>query len=519
MIFSEIRPDYDIVIAGGGVTGAGLFHLAVKKGYSVLLLDAQDFAWGTSSRSSKMVHGGLRYLKQGKFLLTKSSVRERERLLKTYSGLVTPLDFIMPVFRHYGPSKSAMKFGLSLYSLMAGKRQHKTFSKKETIQLIPQVKKDTLISAVGFKDAQVDDARLVLRLLADAASLGGHALNYTKVETVVRDIKGKVSAIRITDQESGETKEIKTKVLINATGPFAEKLHPSPQKDFHIRPLRGSHLAFPKSLFPVDRVVSFIHPKDSRPVFIFPWENVVILGTTDVDHKKNINMEPKVEFEEAVYLLEGLYHILPGLKISLDDCISSFAGVRPVLSKKKKAASKESREHVVWKEKGLITITGGKLTTFNLLARDALKAASSFLPKKKLKAVNQDLVNTTAKGIDENKIDSYKRLKARYGNTANQIIESYDGSLFVPVEKTTTLWVELCHAAEHENVRHLSDLLLRRVRIGLLLKQGGAHILDQVETIVGPYLNWDSNKWEMEKQTYIALWQNHYSVPKARPKN
>ncbi|MBU2628813.1 MAG: FAD-dependent oxidoreductase, partial [Proteobacteria bacterium] len=158
----DIKTEYDMVVAGGGITGAGVFHAAVKKGFRVLLVEAKDFAWGTSSRSSKMVHGGLRYLKQGRFLLTKAAVKEREQLLKDYPGLVTPLKFILPMFDHYGPSRASMKIGLSLYSFMAKENQHESFSKAEVLKAVKGIRTDNLLSAVGFKDAQVDDARLVL---------------------------------------------------------------------------------------------------------------------------------------------------------------------------------------------------------------------------------------------------------------------------------------------------------------------------------------------------------------------
>ncbi|MBU8911810.1 MAG: FAD-dependent oxidoreductase, partial [Desulfobacterales bacterium] len=190
MKFSDINKEYDMIVVGGGINGAGIFYEAVKKGYHVLLAEAKDFAWGTSSRSSKMVHGGLRYLKQGKFLLTKAAVKERERLLKQYPGLVTSLQFIMPVFDDYGPSRSSMKIGLSIYSFMAGEKQHKSYTKTEVMEKIPGIRKENLVSAVGFKDAQVDDARLVLRLIYEGCRLGGTALNYTKVTGIERDQKG-----------------------------------------------------------------------------------------------------------------------------------------------------------------------------------------------------------------------------------------------------------------------------------------------------------------------------------------
>jgi len=513
----DINREYDIIVAGGGVTGAGIFYEAVQKGYRVLLLEAEDYAWGTSSRSSKMVHGGLRYLKQGKFLLTKTAVKERERLLKEYPGLVTPLKFIMPVFDHYGPSRASMKIGLSIYSFMAGEKQHKSFSRSEVIKKIPGIRQKNLISAVGFKDAQVDDARLVLRLINEGCSLGGTALNYTKVTGIQRNRKGHLAEVSAMDKESLTSVEIKTKVLINATGAFAEALHPFPMKKSHIRPLRGSHLIFPKSIFPLDRVISFIHPQDLRPVFLFPWEGSILLGTTDVDHDQDTKMEPFVTMKEADYLMEGLKHILPNLDLSLDDCISSIAGVRPVLSKKKKAASRESREHVVYRDKGLITVTGGKLTTFRMLANDALKAAKSYLPKPTIPNVVHRIKDQPWDEIDQ-KIPKglQKRFLGRFGPSGCQVISQYDEGLFCPIENTKSLWVEIVYAAEHENITHLSDLLLRRVRIGLLLPKGGINLLERIETLCKPYLSWDNKKWDMEKKAYIKLWKTCYAPPQKK---
>lgn len=510
--------EFDLVIIGGGVTGAGVFHEAVNMGLNTLLLEAKDFAWGTSSRSSKMVHGGLRYLKQGKFLLTRSAVKERERLLKAYPGLVTPLNFLMPIYGDCGPSKSAMKIGLSIYSFLAGQKQHQSFTKKETLEFNSLIRDENLISAVGFKDAQVDDARLVLRLINDACLAGGTALNYTKVTQIERDRFGNVAGVNALDNETGREFEFKTKAVINATGAWAEHFHPSPEKGLHLRPLRGSHLIFPREILPLDRVVGFVHPEDSRSIFIFPWNGSNILGTTDVDHENNLETEPFITDKEASYLLEGLKFIMPGLDISLKDCVSSIAGIRPVLSKMKKSASDESREHVVWVDKGLVTVTGGKLTTFRLLALDALKAARKYLPKHlknkppnktQFKAQGSDMADDFLQ-LPENVRQS---LVGRYGQMASKMLKHNDKNLFTPIAGTSTLWVELCHAAEHEQVHTLADLMLRRVRIGLLLPHGGKAYLDEIETICKEFLPWDKDKWADEKKAYLDLWQKFYSPP------
>jgi len=502
MTCEQLRGSYDVVIVGGGVTGAGVFHQAVNMGLKALLVEAKDFAWGTSSRSSKMVHGGLRYLKEGKFLLTRSAVMERQRLLSVYPGLVTPLEFIMPIYKDLGPSKTTMKTGLSIYSFMAGERQHQNLTRDIALNMIPGLRSDNLYSAVGFKDAQVDDARLVLRLIFDACDAGGHAFNYTKAMDIGRDSRGRVRAVTLRDSETGREKEIQTRVVINATGAFAEALHPSPVKGFHIRPLRGSHLIFPGNACDLDRVISYIHPRDNRPVFLFPWEGCLVLGTTDVDFNGDLETDPGITCDEHDYLMEGLDFILPGLGLSPDQALASIAGVRPVLSKKKKAASKESREHVVWGDKGLVTVTGGKLTTFSLLARDALKAASPCLPGKgKGKGRLEPVPRKTDPGLSTRAL----RIQGRYGKRAAGLAEGQC------IESTLTLWSELEHGARAEQIRHLPDLMLRRVRIGLLLPRGGMDIMDQIRKRVAPFLDWDNTRWGQEIRDYSRLWEVSYS--------
>lgn len=524
---NDLSASYDLVIVGGGVTGAGLFHEASRRGFSPLLVEARDFAWGTSSRSSKMVHGGLRYLRQGKLLLTRSSVRERQHLLSAYPGLVTPLEFIMPLYDNHGPSRTAMKMGLSLYSLMAGKKQYQTFSRARILELLPGISQDHLKAGVGFRDAQVDDARLVLRLIFDGCDLGGHALNYTRVQGIERKKNGDVAGVTLEDTETGQALQVKTAVVMNATGVFAESLHPLPMKGFHIRPLRGSHLVFPGNLFPLDRVLSFFHPQDHRPIFLFPWEGCVFLGTTDVDHSNDIFQEPRITQDEADYLMAGLAHILPKMDLSLDNCIASLAGIRPVLSQKKQAPSKESRDHVVWKDKGLVTVTGGKLTTFRLLAADALKAARNYLP----------LVPKSRPGAGQGRVPGEKagrtkpatsasvpdlaglspqaslRLLGRYGARVPALTRGCQSRDFSPIAPTQTLWAELIHGARNEQIRHLSDLLLRRVRMGLFLPQGGMDLMEEIQSRISPFLDWDGERWTLEKQAYQELWQRAYAPP------
>lgn len=531
MRLADTHDAYDLVIAGGGVTGAGVFSLAVAMGYRPLLVEKNDFAWGTSSRSSKMVHGGLRYLKQGRFLLTRGAVRERERLLCTYPGLVTPLEFFLPVYRSRGPSRPVMAAGLNIYSFLAGQKQHQTFNRADALARVPELTPEGLVSAFGFKDAQVDDARLVLRLIFDAVDRGGHALNYTAATGLLRDRKGRVAGISLEDWDSGRTKEIRTRAVINATGPFAETLHPSPVKGLHIRPLRGSHLIFPGSLMPLDRVVSFLHPRDRRPVFLFPWQGALVLGTTDVDHGGPLATEPGISRQEANYLLEGVETLFPGKGFSDDAAVAAISGIRPVLSRGKKSASGESREHMIWKDRGLVTVTGGKLTTFGLLARDAIRAAATWLPREPAErqvsqfvepwpiekpTVEKDHAETplvTVGRMDDVGIseEASQRLAGRLGERLPRLAPLMTSENRQCIPGTETLWAELAHGAAGEMVRHLPDLLLRRVRIGLLLPGGGFGMMDEIRRRLSPFLDWDEKRWADEIADYKKIWEQAHS--------
>jgi len=518
MTISGLKTDWDMIVIGGGITGAGLFREAARMGLSVLLLEQKDFAWGTSSRSSKMVHGGLRYLIEGKILLSMASVKERQRLLAEAPGLVDPLNFLLPAYGTHGPSKRLLHLALVLYSLMARKKQHTCLSAEQTRERVPLIQTDHLDGGFSFQDAQADDARLVLRLILEGCAEGGTALNYTRVCKLERNQAGKVAALIAEDAETREALELRTSVVVNATGVWAENLHPCPVKGFHLRPLRGSHLIFPGKLFALDTVLSFFHPADARPVFLYPWEGCLLLGTTDVDHVDPLDRDPSITQEEAAYLMEGLRFVLPGLKMSEKDCISSIAGVRPVLSKGEKEASKESRDHVVWEDNGLVTVTGGKLTTFRLVAYDALKVAGKYLPRLFLQKKSSIFDRPVEKEMEDEKLSLFpqnvrQRLYGRYGSMAERIMTTQEKEDCSFVPGTSTLWCEMAFAAAHERVRHLSDLLLRRVRIGLLLPGGGKEHLGRIERLCRSALSWDDSRWAREKKLYFEEWQKYYAPP------
>ncbi|UCF94283.1 MAG: glycerol-3-phosphate dehydrogenase/oxidase [Desulfobacterales bacterium] len=516
MTLKEIPEKWDLIVIGGGITGAGILREATRLGLRVLLVEQKDFAWGTSSRSSKLVHGGLRYLKEGHFLLTKIAVEEREQLLKEAPGLVEPLGFLLPVYEDQRPGRRMLKVGLSLYDLMARERQHRFYDAAEFAKRLPRVKREGLIGGFFFIDAQVDDSRLVLRLINEAVASGACALNYSAVTAIHRNALEEVVGVRVMDTETGEARDLVTPAVINATGCWAERLHPSPEPHRHLRPLRGSHLVFPAGSLPVSQGLSFVHPADQRVVFIIPWAGAILVGTTDLDHTENLSREPTITEAEVLYLMEGVKAIFPSLEISLKDCLAAFAGIRPVLSEGKRPPSEESREHVVWINKGLVTVTGGKLTTFRRLAWDALKAAKPFLPPAKVNGQRDSIFfevpdkPAQAYGLGA---QVWRRLYGRYGQAATSLVRSAAPQDLSLIPGTHTLWAELPFVARHEQVRHLGDLLLRRVRIGLLAPAGGKPYLKRIRKLCQPVLPWDRKRWRKEIRLYLDHWNQVHALP------
>ncbi len=513
----SLQDTWDLIIIGGGITGAGILRESIRMGLRVLLVEEKDFAWGTSSRSSKLVHGGLRYLKEGKFLLTKAAVEEREHLLNDAPGLVEPLVFLAPIYKGHGLGKWALETGLSIYDLIAQKRQHKYFEADAFSRISPHIEKNGLLGGFRFFDAQVDDARLVLRLMNESIALGAEALNYTRAAEIRRNANGEVIGAVIEDTETHAKKAVSAKAVINATGVWAERLHPSPKAKLHLRPLRGSHLIFPSSVIPIKEAVSFVHPVDKRPLFVIPWENVIFIGTTDLDHTEDISHEPYMSAEEGLYLMEALQSLFPSLSISFKDCLSCYAGIRPVLSKGKLEPSEESREHVVWVKKGLVTITGGKLTTFRRLAHDALNAAKPFLPPVQFPEPDEAIFSRVPAGPPDPDVglskETWRRLYGRYGMSAEELVKSASPEDLNFIPGTLTLWAEIPFTAQHERIRHLDDLLFRRVRAGMLTPKGGKAYLKRIKKMCAPVLPWDRKQWKNEMKNYLDLWNRIYGLP------
>ncbi len=505
---------WDLLIIGGGVTGAGILLEAARHGLRALLVEQRDFASGASSTSSKLVHGGLRYLKQGKLRLTRDSVHEREHLLQVAAGLVTPQSFAFPVYRGRPPGRALFAVGLALYDLMAGQRTQHYYAADEFLRRTPHIEQAGLQGGFCYADAKTDDARLVLRVLEEAITAGGTALNYMEV-TQLQRTRGKVHGAQLRDATNGAVHEISAGVVINATGAWGDGLRAVTHARPRLRPLRGSHLIFPAWRLPVAQAVGLLHPQDGRPVFAFPWEGVTLVGTTDVDHH-DMREEASIAPAEVAYLMAAVQFQFAPLGLTENDIMATYAGVRPVIDSGKANPSREPRDHAVWLEDGLLSVTGGKLTTFRLIALDALRHTAPLLPGwqaqlrvEPIFAVAPALVATTALSPRQR-----LRLEGRYGRHAAAVLAmAHDGELET-IPGTETLWVELRWAARNEAVVQLDDLLLRRTRIGLLLRHGAAAALPRVRAICQSELGWDDVRWESAQTAYLALWQKQHGVPR-----
>ncbi|MFI5181659.1 MAG: glycerol-3-phosphate dehydrogenase/oxidase [Thermoanaerobaculia bacterium] len=514
-VLSRLGAPWDLLVIGGGITGAGILREAARFGLSALLVEQRDFGWGTSSRSSKLVHGGLRYLKQGKLRLTSESVHERERLVLEGPGLVERLGFLLASYPGDHPGRVLYGAGLVIYDLLAGRWNHQHLSAEELRIRAPRIASAGLRGGFWFGDAETDDARLVFRVVREAVRGGASALNYARVEELLIQ-RGDVAGVVLADVLGGRVFEVHARAVVNATGAWADRLRAKTGAAARLRPLRGSHLVFPAWRLPAPQAMSILHPRDHRPLFVVPWEGVTIFGTTDVDHRGSLDEEPAIGSQETSYLMEALKTRFPSLDLGLNDVLATFAGVRPIIGTGTKDPSKESRDHAIWEERGLVTVTGGKLTTFRLIALHALRAVRRRLAGPVhldestpiLDPVPRDL--PAAHGLSEGQ---RRRLLGRYGVEASGLVAAAREGELTPFPSTPVLPAEIRWAARSEWPAHLDDLLLRRVRLGLVARQGGAAHLPVIREICREELGWDEARWASEEAAYRELWKKQHGVP------
>ncbi len=477
---------WDLLVIGGGITGAGVMLEAARRGLKVLLVEQRDYAWGTSSRSSKMVHGGLRYIAQGDVKLTRHSLLERERLLKELPGLVERATYLFPLRKGVFPGRWPMKAVLWLYDFLAGIRDHRYLSLQQVKERAPALNTDGLTGAMCYTDALTDDCRLVMRTLLEATRHGGVAENYLQVTGVAREEQG--FSVSLHDLVSDQKRTVQAKQVVNATGAWADRFSGS---EARVRPLRGSHLFVDPERLPVSDCLTVMHPEDGRPVFVFPWEGVTCVGTTDLDHPQDMDIEASASNQEVEYLLRLINSQFPGRAISREDVFATIAGVRPVIASGKGGdPSKERRDHAVWGDNGVVTVSGGKLTTFRLIALDALLATGLISEGEHRKG-------------QKTKAAMYSKLEAAPPAVDEFLHANQDDDDFFD-------WL-----LEQEAVQHLDDLMLRRTRLGLTQPQAGVAVLERRREQIKAALGWDDERWEKELSRYLDIHQQFYGVPVA----
>ena len=468
---ADLPARVDLLIVGGGITGSGIFREAARAGVSVLLVEARDYASGTSSWSSKLVHGGLRYLKSGDWRLTAESVRERQRLLAEAPDLVEPLRFVMPLYQGIKPGPLTMRAGLWLYDRFSrGGTRSGWLDAATSLAEQPGLRTPQLRGAVHYADARTDDCRLVWRLIAQGGRDGGRALNYVRAEQLL-GVDGRVAGAALHDALDGGSREIEAQLVIDATGVWAGSLPGFATGAPRLRPLRGSHLVFPATKLPLAQALGWLHPRDRRPVFAYPWQGATLLGTTDLDHGDDL-WNPRMARVEADYLLEALDWLLPKAGLAAGDALSCYAGVRPVVDDGHGDPSAVSRESALWSAPGYVGVTGGKLTTFRVTARQALAEAAKQLPALRLAADDARLFTDQPAEVSPGRAPDAALVAARAG----------------------------------EQVQHLDDLLLRRCRAGLALPQGG-------EALIAPALaalGWTGDRAEREAARYRDHWRRQH---------
>ncbi|RMF15725.1 MAG: glycerol-3-phosphate dehydrogenase/oxidase [Candidatus Dadabacteria bacterium] len=476
---------FDLVVIGGGITGAGIFRDAALRGMDVALFEKRDFASGTSSRSSKLIHGGLRYLQQGDLHLIYESVNERRRLRSLARHLVRPMGFWFPRYAGQRPGPGIMRIGLFLYEALTGFRvdaRHRAFSATDTIAHVPELREDGLRGSLLYYDAATSDARLVWENIVGGEEAGGLAFNYSPVvEAERRDGWWHISIRR-----GEQTETVLTRTVVAAVGPWGNRALGAwiDGLDVSLRPTKGIHLVLRADRLRIPDAVAFEHPRDRRATFIIPGRHFLYCGTTDTDYDGDVD-EPEVTADDAQYLLELLQWYFPEADISEQDVVATWAGLRPLVQEAGKSAYQTSREHqIVEPAPCFFSIEGGKLTTYRLMAAEAVDAAQKRLPAdrqsqlQRCQTAREPLPGARGLFDEEGLADLIARIERLCGDAelAQHLAMQY-GTRFVHVWPYIEAqprrlaqglpWTEgeLTYIVEHERVAEVEDVLLRRTEL------------------------------------------------------
>ncbi|EAG1546681.1 glycerol-3-phosphate dehydrogenase/oxidase [Listeria monocytogenes] len=518
---------FDLVIVGGGITGAGIALDATSRGMSVALVEMGDFASGTSSRSTKLVHGGLRYLQQFEIKEVADLGKERAIVYENGPHITTPEWMMLPFHKGGNMGKTTASFGIRLYDYLAGVKKNerrKILSAKETLAKNPFVKKDGLKGSGYYVEYRTDDARLTIEVMKKAVELGANAINYTKAEHFLYDDNKQVVGVTVTDRLSGKAYDIKGHRVINAAGPWVDKVR---KLDYatnnkHLRLTKGIHLVIDKQKFPMEQAVYFDTP-DGRMVFAIPRDKKVYVGTTDTVYDEAV-INPKALESDHNYVIKAINYMFPDVHITEKDIESSWAGVRPLIYEEGKDPSEISRKDEVWfSESGLITMAGGKLTGYRKMAEKLLDDVSKSLAKetgKKYKPVQTKHLPISGGDIGgSEQLEAFLSKKAKEGNNrfgwtleeGREMAKRFGSNidqLFTYAQEhkeqneTTlpnSLYAELRYSIQHEAVTTPIDFLLRRTGYLLFDMPYLIEWKDAVVDEMAKQFHWSDDV----KQTYI----------------
>lgn len=387
-MWEQIPEQVDVVVIGGGITGAGILRDAARRGLRVVLFEQNDIAYGTSSRSSKLIHGGLRYLESYEFSLVFESVSERRVILDLAPHLVNPLAFLFPVYQGARKSLRMITAGMWLYdglALFRSPKRHKTLKPREVAEEEPILKQEGLQGAPVYYDCSTDDARLTLETVIDGVQNGGVAVSWARVDALTKNEQGRVSGVVVKNARDGSLREVKAHAVINATGPWTDDVlaMSGPRTSKMLRLTKGIHIVVERERLPVQHAVVLFHPTDKRVLFALPWGERTYVGTTDTDYD-GIPGEEYATLEDVDYLIAAANYYFPNNAIGREDVISTWSGLRPLIAPEADvgdmAESQVSREHQIHiGEDGLITIAGGKLTTYRKMAKECVDTAVQIL--------------------------------------------------------------------------------------------------------------------------------------------
>ncbi|GAA2633473.1 glycerol-3-phosphate dehydrogenase/oxidase [Streptomyces axinellae] len=515
--------ELDVLVVGGGIVGAGTALDAATRGLATGIVEARDWASGTSSRSSKLIHGGLRYLEMLDFGLVREALKERGLLLERIAPhLVKPVPFLYPL-QHKGWERLYAGAGVAMYDVMSvssghgrGLPTHRHLTRRHALRVAPALKRNALVGALQYYDAQVDDARFVATLVRTAAEYGTLAANRARVVGFLREGERVVGA-RVQDLEQGGEFEVRARQVVNATGVWTDDTQGliAERGQFHVRASKGIHLVVPKDR--INSTTGLILRTEKSVLFVIPWGRHWIIGTTDTDWDLD-KAHPAASSADIDYLLDHLNSVL-SVPLTRDDVQGVYAGLRPLLAGESDATSKLSREHTVAHPvPGLVVIAGGKYTTYRVMAKDAVDEAVHGLDHRVAECVTEEVRLAGAEGYHALwngrariaartglHVARVEHLLNRYGSMAEEVLDliAADAGLGEPLPAADDyLKAEIVYACTHEGARHLDDVLTRRTRISIETFDRGTLSAREAAELMAPVLGWDVDQIDREVAHY-----------------